>query len=282
MEDIKKTLINWYPGHMKKHFDLTKRNVNSFNVFLFVLDARCPLSSIHPDLKKILKNKHVIYVIVKDDLADPKITKLWREYFDKNYPNQYLFANLKNRKIWPDVRSLILKKIKLEHRFSYHKIMVVGVPNVGKSSLINNLSNKKSARVQNRPGLTQAFQNIKIDDNFEICDTPGLLWPKFENDKISLNLSIINSIKRQVLPLEEVVEQIFNFFKEKYPKEFAATFKCETSDLDDYLKWLNIAAQKFGFYLKGQEINYDRLYNHVFNVLQDGKKIRFSLESPIK
>ena len=214
--------INWYPGHMKKTKELITENLKIIDLVIEILDARIPFSSKNPDISKLAKNKQKITVLNKVDLVDSKELKKWQDYFLENNISDYFVAlsvekgtNFNElRKITDKIYADKLEKMKKKGlRKTEVRAMIVGIPNVGKSKFINKFVNKNKARVGNTPGFTKGKQWIKIDDKLELLDTPGVLWPKFEDDYVAYNLAITGSIKDNVLPLEEVAVKFLEKLK---------------------------------------------------------------------
>jgi len=283
--------INWYPGHMKKHMDMTKSNLRIFDVFIFVLDCRAPLSSFHPDLKNMLQNKLIIFIISKEDLADDKVSKLWKEYFKKNYPKNHIFTNLKRKNLWKILKPMIIKYAEaINKKIFFGKIMIVGVPNVGKSTLINNLINKKSVSISNKPGHTQSFKNVKIDNQFELCDTPGLLWPKFSDNNLGFNLAMINAIKIDVLPIEDILYMAFEFLFYNYHNNFVKFLvknnlkinqdKFLNYDKKIHLNLIKELTENKKWFIKNNVLDLKRSQNFYIRKLQNGEMFNISWEKP--
>ena len=287
--------INWYPGHMKKTKDMIAENLKIIDVVIEILDARIPLSSKNPDITHLAKNKKKITVLNKVDLVDGKDLKRWEKYFLDNSVSDYFVAlsvekgtNFNElRKITDMIYSEKLKKMKQKGlRKTEVRAMVVGIPNVGKSKFINKFVNKNKARVGNTPGFTRGKQWIKIDNKLELLDTPGVLWPKFEDDYVGYNLAITGSIKNNVLPLEEVSSRFLEKMKELGKiEELVKAYNIEDylgereiENMENY-KIMEILEKRLGV-SKMEENNYDIISMRILKDYRMGKIGKFFLELP--
>jgi len=271
-------MIQWYPGHMAKAFREIDEKIKFVDCILILLDARIPESSFNPDILKRCNNKKVIYCLNKVDLADSNKLSKWVNHYKKT--GEVIQINSKDQK----TKSIIIKTInnvlkeKREKdalkgiRKQSIKVMVVGIPNVGKSTLINTLVGKRIASIGNKPGVTKAQQVIKIDEGLELLDTPGVLWPKFEKDEIGYNLALIGSIKDEILPIEDVVKYGLNYLNDNYPSYLKLRYNLDYSDtfILDLIKSKNLYSSS------KPDIN--RCCMLILNDLRSGSLGRITLE----
>ena len=280
---------------MKKTKDLILENLKIIDLVIEILDARIPVSSKNPDISHLAKSKKKITVLNKVDLIDSKELKKWEDYFLKNRVSDYFVAlsvekgtNFNElRKITDSIYDEKMEKMKKKGlRKTEIRAMIVGIPNVGKSKFINKFVNKNKARVGNTPGFTRGKQWIKIDEKLELLDTPGVLWPKFEDEHVAYNLAITGSIKDNVLPLEEVafkfldkmkkLGKIENLIKVYNIEEYVS--KEEVERLENY-KILEILEKRLGI-SKTEEHNYDIISRRILKDYRMGKIGKFFLELP--
>ncbi len=216
------TRINWYPGHMKKTKDMMKENMPLIDIVLEVVDARIPISSRNPDIATFSKNKKRIIVINKSDLVEKEEIAKWREYFLKNNDADEVLelsaeTGFNMRKLYSIIDKVSAEKkerlMKKGLRKVNTRLMIAGIPNVGKSRLINRIVGKNSAGVGNMPGYTKGKQWVRIKEGLELLDTPGILWPKFEDEKVGYNLAISGAIKDDILPIEDVACKLLDKMK---------------------------------------------------------------------
>lgn len=271
--------IQWFPGHMSKARRQVQENLKYVDFVTVLVDARLPLSSQNPMLSKIVGDKPRLLILNKADLADSTRTKEWRQYFE-GQGIKTLAINSKEQatvKLVTDAaRSLIADKLERLKARGIQKetlrSMIIGIPNAGKSTLMNRLAGKKIAVVGNKPGVTKGQQWLKTNKELEILDTPGILWPKFEDDIVGLKLALTGAIKDQLLPMDEVTIFGLNFFKEHYPERLKERFK--GIDLEaDAPQMIMEMTQKLGF-----RDDYDRFYQLFVKDVRDGKLGRYTLD----
>lgn len=271
--------IQWFPGHMSKARRQVQENIKHVDFVTILVDARLPLSSQNPMLTKIVGDKPKLLILNKSDLADNNRTKEWRTYFEKQ-GIKTLAINSKEQstvKLVTDAaKSLMSEKIQRLRERGIQKetlrTMIIGIPNAGKSTLMNRLAGKKIAVVGNKPGVTKGQQWLKSNKDLEILDTPGILWPKFEDELVGLKLALTGAIKDQLLPMDEVTIFGLNYFKTYYPERLKERFK--GIDLEEEAPEIIMEmTQKLGF-----REDYDRFYSLFVKDVRDGKLGRYTLD----
>ena len=248
--------IHWYPGHMKKAQIDIEEKIKIVDLVIELLDARIPLSSRNPTLYKMTENKNRLVVLTKNDLADPKVTESWIQYF-KNAGFEAIFADLAKDK---DVKNIIKTAEKSAENKNQKLIakgmkpqpiraMIIGIPNVGKSTLINKIAKRNAASVQNKPGHTKAQQWIKVSDKFQLLDTPGLLPSNYEDKTVARNLALVGSINEEILPLEELCEYALSYLKELYPDNLKNRFNyIDVTSTNEEI--ISLIAKNRGYFVK--------------------------------
>ena len=257
-----KTNINWYPGHMAKTKRLIKENLNLIDVVYEVIDSRIPYSSKIIDIDEVIKNKPRVLIFNKYDLCDKSETDKWVKHY-KNLGYKVVCTNLNEPNA---VKDILRVTDTVEKRRT--RILIVGVPNVGKSTLINRLVGKKAVGVGNKPGITKNVGWIRINEKFELMDTPGILWPKFENDTVAFNLASLRAIKEEVLPIGKVVIYILETLNKYYPNILNERYGISEMP-EDILDCFDIIGKKRGCLVKGGEIDYDKVCNVVMNDINE-------------
>ena len=271
--------IQWFPGHMSKARRQVQENLKHVDFVTILVDARLPPSSQNPMLTKIVGDKPKLLILNKADLADSNRTKEWRSYFE-GQGIKTLVINSKEQstvKLVTDAaKSLMADKIQRLRERGIQKetlrTMIIGIPNAGKSTLMNRLAGKKIAVVGNKPGVTKGQQWLKSNKDLEILDTPGILWPKFEDELVGLKLALTGAIKDQLLPMDEVTIFGLNYFKTYYPERLEERFK--GIDLEEEAPEIIMEmTRKLGF-----REDYDRFYNLFVKEVRDGKLGRYTLD----
>lgn len=275
--------IHWFPGHMKKALNEIEAKVKIVDIVIEILDARAPLSSINPEFEKRLVNKKRIFVLSKADLADPEITKKWEEYFKKSV-DSLLILNLTDPKATSIISNEVKKLGAEKHAKEISKgmkpqplkTMIIGIPNVGKSSLINRLAKRSAAGVQNKPGYTRGEQYIKVNNDFILLDTPGILPMNYEDKNKAINLALLGSIKEDILPNEDLAYYLVKYLNKFYPNALLERFGIsDLSNVEDVIKSI---CKKRGLLTSG-DYDLSRGYILLLKEFKDGKLGRISLET---
>ena len=281
--------IQWFPGHMTK----TKRQIQSslklVDAVAEIIDARIPVSSRNPDLAKLVQNKPRVILLNKCDMANQTATKMWIDYFKK----QNLFSipvDCKSGrgldKFAPAVNTVMSHKIaRLKEKGMVNptiRIMIVGIPNVGKSSFINKMVKKNRAKVEDRPGVTRGNQWYTIAKNLEMLDTPGVLWPKFDDKTVGEHLAFTGAVKDQILDIELLAVRLLDFIKELKPADFITRFKLENEDIEniDSYELLKMIGKKRGMLVSGGEIDTERAAIMLLDEFRSAKLGRITVEMP--
>ena len=287
MED--KMNIQWYPGHMTKTRRQIEADLKQVDAVCEIVDARIPVSSRNPDIDSICGSKPRVIVLNRMDLADPAATKQWAAYF-KNQGMTVVCTDCKSRKgiadFAPAVRNACKEKIERDKARGMNRavrLMVVGIPNVGKSTLINQISGRKGAKAENRPGVTRGKQWVTVDSTLQLLDTPGILWPKFEDPQVGLMLAATGAVKEDVIDLEELACRLMQLLWTRYPEAIKERYGVEgvdeSCDFPGYELLLQ-AGRKRGFLMRGNEINTERMAKVLLDEYRSGKLGRFTLEMP--
>lgn len=274
--------IHWFPGHMKKALNEIEAKIKLVDVVIEILDARAPLSSINPEFEKRTNNKKKLVVISKSDLADPEETKKWQFYF-KNKVNSLLILNLTDPKAEKFITAEVLRLGEEKHKKEISKgmkpqpikAMIIGIPNVGKSSLINRIAKRNAAGVQNKPGYTRGEQYIKVNKDFILLDTPGVLPMNYDDKEHAINLALLGSIRDEILPNNELVKYLIDYLNKNYPNALVERFG--VTDLSDSVEVSRQVAIKRGLISSG-EPDLDRADFLILKEFKEGKLGRVSLE----
>ena len=276
-KSLPSTNINWYPGHMAKAKRLISENIDLIDVVYEVVDSRIPYSSVVQEIDNLLNNKPRIMIMTKSDLCDKTETNKWIKYYEQNGKKvilvdlEHSFDTKKIINLTEEVMMPINEKREKKGLIKRRaKVLIIGIPNVGKSTLINRLVGKKAVNVGNMPGVTKDLNWIRINSDIELLDTPGILWPKLEQTKVAYNLASLTAIKEEILPLFQVVEYILKTLYKYYPKVLKDRYGLDEIDEYDITNTLDIIGKRRGCLIKGGEIDYDKVYAVILNDIKNG------------
>ncbi len=256
-------VINWFPGHMKKTLEEMKRNVKNCDCVIYVLDARAPISSLNPKIDQIVGHKPVLYVLNKADLADDSRTNHFLEMFKSKGKTVISLVSSgagAKTKLIAEIKQLLSAKIQKSEQKqvnTLYKVMVIGVPNTGKSSIINALAAQSKATTGNKAGVTKSTQWVRVDASIALLDTPGTLWPKLEDPQVALKLAFVGSIKDDILDIEELGLELIKFLLKNEKSKLIARYGEIEEDVET-IDVYNALCKKRGFILRGGEIDYLR------------------------
>ena len=279
--------FQWYPGHMTKAKRMMQENIKLIDLIIELVDARVPLSSRNPDIDELGKNKARLIILNKSDLAEEKWNEAWTEYFKKKGFHVVKVNSRKGGGV-KSVQSVIQEacKAKIERDRKRGilnrpvRAMVVGIPNVGQSTFINSLAGKAATKTGNKPGVTKGKQWIRLNKQVELLDTPGILWPKFEDQMVGLRLALIGSIKDEVLQTEELASELIKFLEENYPGVLADKYSI-TTDTDPYVMLGRIAESRHCL-VRGNELDTEKAAMLLMDDFREGKLGRLTLEYPVE
>ena len=273
-EGVNKIGINWYPGHMAKAKREISEKIGLIDIVFEVIDARIPYSSKNKDIDNMIKNKPRVLIMTKIDLCDMDVTLKWKKYYEdlgyrvimldliNGYNKKVIEDNIKD--LIDDVNEKRKKKGLKERRI---RTLILGIPNVGKSTLINRLVGKKATNVGNKPGVTKQLEWIRISNTMELLDTPGILWPKLDDNEVALNLASMTAIKEEILDLEDVSIYVINKMFKLYPLNIKNRYHLENND--DIVETLDLIGKKIGA-LRNGEVDYERVYRTILRDLREG------------
>ena len=259
--------IQWFPGHMAKTRRMIKENLSLVDGVVEILDARIPFSSRNPEMDRLVKGKPKMLLLNKSDLADPNVTNQWIDYYKKLGVSAVLPIDCKSGKgvknFLPTLKNQVLNDLiaKRESKGMVGvplKIMIVGIPNVGKSSFINKMAGGKRAKVEDRPGVTRTKQWVKFGENVEMLDMPGVLWPKFEDQTVAHKLAFTGAVKDDVIDLETLSMMLLENLSQSYPKALIERYKIDISPDDNGISLLEKVGRKRGMLISGGEVNTER------------------------
>ena len=286
MSDKEKMNIQWYPGHMTKTRRQIEADLKQVDAVCEIVDARIPMSSRNPDIDAICGSKPRIIVLNRMDLADPNATKKWAAYFKKK-GMAVLTTDCKTRRgiadFTPAARLACAEKLERDAKRGMNRplrVMVVGIPNVGKSTLINQISGRKGAKAENRPGVTRGKQWVTVDSGLQLLDTPGILWPKFEDPEVGMMLAYTGAVKEGVIDLEELACRLMELLHKYYPETLLERYKVEAPEGTPGWELVELAGRKRGYLVSGGEVNTERMSKVLLDEFRSGKLGKFTLEQP--
>ncbi|PKR78603.1 ribosome biogenesis GTPase YlqF [Halalkalibacillus sediminis] len=279
--------IQWYPGHMAKAKREVQEKLKLVDIVIELVDARAPYSTQNPMLQELIDEKKKVIVLMKDDLADPQQTKKWIDRF-KAEGNHALSMDVNQGK---HIKALVeevktigqnINKRREEKGINPRAIraMVIGIPNVGKSTLINRLANKKTLETGDKPGVTKKQKWIKVHGQLELLDTPGILWPKFEDQDVGYKVAAIGSIKDQLVHLDDLSIFVLKYFKEKYPNQLKERFPIDWDS--EVVEWFDQIGKQRGCLMGGGMVDYEKTAEIIIQDLRSGKLGPFTLDHPIE
>ena len=278
--------IQWYPGHMTKTRRQIEADLKQVDAVCEIVDARIPMSSRNPDIDAICGSKPRIIVLNRMDLADPNATKKWAAYF-KSKGMAVLATDCKTRKgiadFTPAARIACAEKLERDAKRGMNRplrVMVVGIPNVGKSTLINQISGRKGAKAENRPGVTRGKQWVTVDSGLQLLDTPGILWPKFEDPEVGMMLAYTGAVKEGVIDIEELACRLMELLNKFYPQTLLDRYKVEAPEGTPGWELVEMAGRKRGYLVSGGEVNTERMSKMLLDEFRGGKLGKFTLEMP--
>ena len=278
--------IQWYPGHMTKTRRQIEADLKQVDAICEIVDARIPLSSRNPDIDTLCGGKPRLLVLNRKDLADPIATKRWASFFQKKGMT-VIATDCKTRKgigdFTPAVRAACAEKLQRDAKRGMNRplrVMVVGIPNVGKSTLINQVSGRKGAKAENRPGVTRGKQWVSMEGGLQLLDTPGILWPKFEDPEVGMMLAYTGAVKEGVMDIEELACHLMELLHRFYPQTLQERYKVEAPEGTPGWVLLEEASRKRGYLVSGGEVHMERMAKVLLDEFRSGKLGRFTLEMP--
>lgn len=277
--------IQWYPGHMTKAVRMMQENIKLIDIVIELVDARVPLSSKNPDIDELAKNKFRLILLNKSDLADERLTESWEKYYKgKGFSVRRINARsgVGMKSLTNVIQEACKEKIERDRKRGILnrplRAMIVGIPNVGKSTFINTYVGKACTKTGNKPGVTKGAQWIRLNKNVELLDTPGILWPKFEDQEVGIRLAYIGSIKDDILNVQELALRFIEYLKQEYPGTIAEVYKAEENQ-ESYQILERIAVNR-QCRLKGDQLDYDKAAAMLLDDYRSGRFGRITLERP--
>lgn len=278
--------IQWYPGHMTKTRRQMEADLKQVDAVCEIVDARIPVSSRNPDIDSICGTKPRMIVLNRMDLADPAMTKQWASYFQSK-GMAVLSTDCKTRRgigdFYPAAAKACAEKLQRDAARGMRRalrVMIVGIPNVGKSTLINQISGRKGAKAENRPGVTRGKQWVTVSSDLQLLDTPGILWPKFDDPQVGMMLAYTGAVKEDVIDIEELACHLLELLHQRYPQVLMDRYRVEApADTPGYTL-LELAGKNRGYLLSRGEIHTERMAKVLLDEFRSGKLGRFTLESP--
>ena len=279
--------LSWFPGHMTKTRRMIAAELGSVDAVCEIFDARIPMSSRNPDVDELTAGKPRIVVLNRVDQADPELTKRWAAYF-RSLGYAVLETDAKQgggvKQFAPAVRTLLRDKLAAYEAKGQVgrvlRVMVLGIPNVGKSTFINKVSGRKSAKAEDRPGVTRAKQWVPVDRTLELLDTPGILWPKFEDSAVGIRLAFTGAIRDDVVDVDELAMRLMDYLGKNYPRSIEERYKLTVAEEDDGYALLEKAGRRRGFLISGGEVDIERMSRILLDEFRGGRLGRFTLELP--
>ena len=286
-QDFEKLNIQWFPGHMTKAQRMIEEHMKQVDAVCEILDARIPMASRNPDIDRLAGDKPRIVVLNRTDLADPKATARWRAAFQRQGMTVLETDSRSGKGVngfAGAVRTALRDKIEAYAAKGQvgrpMRVMVLGIPNVGKSTFINKVAKKKSAKAGDRPGVTRGKQWITVDQGLELLDTPGILWPKFEDETIGLHLAFTGAVRDAIMDVETLACHLIQLLAQRKPESLAARFKLVPEEGMDGWALLEAGARKRGFLISGGEVDLERMAHILLDEFRGGKMGRITLELP--
>lgn len=276
------TNINWYPGHMAKTKREIQEKINLIDIVFEIIDSRIPSSSKNKEIDSMIKNKPRVLIMTKSDLCDIEESKKWQQHYEKQGYKVVMLNLMSGEKLTPIFNitnqitaSLNEKRQKKGLKPRKLRILILGIPNVGKSTLINRLVGKRATNVGNKPGITKNLEWIRINNDLELLDTPGILWPKLDGDNVALNLASTTAIKEEILNKEQIAIYIIQTLKKLYPKALEERYKL--TDEEDIVEILDKIGKTIGA-IKNNETDYEKVYTIILKDLREGYLGRVTLD----